>query len=209
MENAPEEMVDVLDPSGIPSGRVVPKGEAHGRGLLHGCAHVWIASPGGPGRAPHLLVQRRADTKETWPGRLDVTAAGHLGAGEGPVRGALRELEEELGLRVLPGDLIPLGIRRVELRIPAGADREVQHVFLLLRELDPEGLRLQEEEVAAVLSLPLGDVEALVDGETVEFEDGEGVARMEDFVPGEGGYLRRVSRAAREVLAGREPGPVF
>jgi len=204
----PEEMVDVLAASGAPSGRVATKDEAHRLGLLHGCAHVWIVSPG---EAPRLLVQRRAETKETWPGRLDVTAAGHLGAGEGAVEGALRELEEELGLRARRRDLIPLGARRVELEIPAGLDREVQHAFLLVRETDPGELRLQREEVDAVLSLRLDLVDALVGGETVELEGPTGSARVSiaDFVPGEDGYLRRVSRAAREFLAGWELGPVF
>lgn len=206
-----EEMVDVLDDSGAPSGRVAAKGEAHRLGLLHGCAHVWIAAQGHAGEGPGLLVQRRAASKETWPGYLDVTAAGHLGAGEGPVEGALRELEEELGLRAQAEDLVPLGVRRVELGIPAGTDREVQHVFLLVRATEAGELRLQREEVEAVLRLRLSDTAALAEGEPVELEGPEGPARVRitDFVPGEDGYLRRVSRAARDVLTGREVGSVF
>ena len=75
-------------------------------------------TPGGS----YLLLQRRAATKDTWPGYLDVTAAGHLASGEETVDG-LREVEEELGLRIEPERLVPLGTRRVEQEIPDGCDR--------------------------------------------------------------------------------------
>src|SRR5215211_1788818 len=91
-----EELLDILDESGRPTGEVVAKSEAHRLGLWHRCFHCWIcgSEPGGS----YLLLQRRAATKDTWPGYLDVTAAGHLAAGEGTLDG-LREVEEELGLR--------------------------------------------------------------------------------------------------------------
>ena len=148
-------MVDVRDrESGERTGEVVWKSEAHRRGLWHRCFHCWIF--GADAGEPYLLVQRRSVTKDTWPGYLDVTAAGHLGAGEEPLDG-LREVEEELGLRVDPGRLVPLGTRRVEQRIPAGLDRELQDVFLLRDDTPPGNLRLQREEVDAVLGIHLDD----------------------------------------------------
>ena len=59
-------------------------------------------------RGSYLLLQRRAATKDTWPGYLDVTAAGHLASGEETVDG-LQEVEEELGLWIEPERLVPLG----------------------------------------------------------------------------------------------------
>jgi len=209
MDANAQEMVDVLDAGGGRTGRVVPKAEAHRFGLPHRCAHVWISTPEGH---PRLYVQRRASGKETWPDRLDVTAAGHLMSGEESVEGALRELEEELGLVAEPGDLIPLGTRRVEKEIPVGLDNEFQDVFLLVRAVDIAALRLQTEEVAAVLALSLDDVEALSGGVAVlaEGPDGGRVAiSLADFVPGEDGYLPRVARAVRTALAGGRPAPIF
>jgi len=202
----------VLDASGAATGRTAPKSEAHRLGLWHRCAHVWIVSPELPdGLGPRLYVQRRAPNKDTWPGCLDVTAAGHLAAGEGPVEGGLRELEEELGLAVAPAELVPLGTRKIEASIPAGTDREFQEVFLLVKDLDLAALRLQTEEVAAVLALGLDGAEALAGGGATDARGPEGIVpvRPSDFVPGEDGYLRRVSRAAREVLAGWEVPPAF
>jgi len=208
-------MVDVVDGFGRPTGRVVWKSEAHRRGLPHRCFHCWVFGADEKGE-PYLLVQRRDATKETWPGRLDVTAAGHLAAGEGPLEGGVREILEELGLRVGPERLVPLGARWVDLRIPQGRDRELYHVYLLFDGTPPGELRLQAEEVAAVLRLRLGDAEALGDGGSapaLEYAGGGRAVsrrvRLPDFVPHGDDYLGRVAWAARRVHAGEHPGEVF
>jgi isopentenyldiphosphate isomerase len=206
-----DEKIDVLDARGLMTGEVVWKSEAHRLGLWHRCFHCWIASPETPSGGPYLFVQRRAAGKETWPDRLDVTVGGHLGAGEEALEGGLREIEEELGLQVAAGDLIPLGTRRAELEIPAGIDREFQEVFLLVRSLSPKDLRLQKEEVAAVALLRLDDIDTVSEGSEVPAEEWTDEktssisVRLADFVPGEDGYLLWAARAARNVLDGKRP----
>ena len=207
-----DELLDILDESGRPTGEVVPKSEAHRLGLWHRCFHCWIcgSDPGGS----YLLLQRRAATKDTWPNYLDVTAAGHLAAGEETLDG-LREVEEELGLRIAPERLVPLGTRRVEQEIPGGCDRELHEIFLVFDATPPGDLRLQKEEVEAVFRLDLDDVQAL-------YETGSAPAReyagdrasatrihLTEFVPKEEDYLSRVVTAARRHLSGAPPVPIF
>ncbi|CAK7336352.1 unnamed protein product [Dovyalis caffra] len=50
-----------------------------------------------------LLLQRRADCKDSWPGQWDVSSAGHISAGDSSLVSAQRELQEELGIS-LPKD---------------------------------------------------------------------------------------------------------
>jgi isopentenyldiphosphate isomerase len=209
-----DERIDVLNEVGERTGEVVWKSEAHRLGLWHGCFHCWICAPATGSEGPFLLAQRRAAEKDTWPGYLDVTAAGHLATGEGPLDG-LREVEEELGLRVHPDRLVPLGTRRVELEIPGGLDREFHHVFLVLDGTDPVDLRLQREEVGAVLRIGLDDAETLRGAGSVparEYPTGEPFDTRiapKDFVPYEDDYLRLVALAARRVLAGERPERIF
>lgn len=196
--------MDILHPTGEPTGQTALKSEAHRRGLYHRCFHCWISDP----EKGLLFVQRRAQQKDTWPGRLDTTAAGHLAAGESALDG-LRELEEELGLKPEPERLVRLGTRRVEQDIPAGTDREFHDVFLLLQSLSPDMVNLQREEVGALLGLRLSDVERLHAGETVEAErwsadgalGGTGVT-LEEFVPNEDRYALTVARAVAAHLSG-------
>ena len=210
-----DEKVDILDSHGEKTGEVAWKSEAHRLGLWHRCFHCWIFSPAIPSGGPYLLVQRRAAGKDTWPNRLDVTAAGHLESGEQTLEGGLREVEEELGLSVTPDELVPLGTRRSELQIPAGLDREFQEVFLLVRTLSPKDLRLQEEEVAAIARLPLDDIETLYGGGEIsaqEWARGETstvLVSLADFVPGEDEYLLRVVCTARTYLVGEHTGALF
>ncbi|HEX2728792.1 MAG TPA: NUDIX domain-containing protein, partial [Rubrobacteraceae bacterium] len=145
-----DEKIDILDERGRYTGRVAWKSEAHRLGLWHRCFHCWIFGSDPDGT--YLLVQRRAAAKDTWPGYLDVTAAGHLAAGEGALDG-LRELEEELGLRVSPDRLIPLGTRRADQEISAGRDREFHEVYLLHDSTPARDLRLQREEVASIVRI--------------------------------------------------------
>jgi isopentenyldiphosphate isomerase len=207
-----DELLDILDELGQPTGEVVPKSEAHRLGLWHRCFHCWIcgSDPGGS----YLLLQRRAATKDTWSNFLDVTAAGHLAAGEKTLDG-LQEVEEELGLRVEPERLVPLGIRRVEQEIQGGCDREFHDVFLLFDATPPGDLRLQKEEVEAVFRLDLDDVEALYETGSAparEYANGRTSAtriHLDEFVPKEGGYLSNVAGAARRLLSGAAPVPIF
>ena len=207
-----DELLDILDESGLPTGEVVPKSEAHRLGLWHRCFHCWIcgSDPGGS----YLLLQRRAGTKDTRPGYLDVTAAGHLAAGEETLDG-LREVEEELGLRIEPERLVPLGARRVEQEIPVGYDRELHEIFLVFDATPPGDLSLQKEEVEAVFRLDLDDVEALYEKGSAparEYAEGRTSAtriHLAEFVPKEEGYLRRVAGAARQHLLGVPPVPIF
>ena len=208
-----DELIDIRDAqTGEPTGGVAWKSEAHRRGLWHRCIHCWIF--GADAGEPYLLVQRRAATKDTWPGYLDLTAGGHLAAGEETLDG-VREVEEELGLRVDPGRLVPLGTRRMEQDIPEGVDREFQDVFLIRDDTPPGDLRLQREEVEAVLRIALDDAEALGaagSAPTLEYRDGrvsETQVRVSDFVPNSDDYLRRVAVAARAALDGGRVERIF
>ena len=63
--------------------------------LIMGASHIWLWRR--HKNDIELLVQQRALSKKTWPGYLDISAAGHIDAGETAVEAAVREAEEEIG----------------------------------------------------------------------------------------------------------------
>ena len=79
---------------------------------------------------------------------------------------ALRELEEELGIRALPEDLTFIGTHRAgyekEFYGRIFRDREQMNVFLYNRPVEIGDLKLQEEEVESVEWIPLGDLKDMV-----------------------------------------------
>lgn len=158
---------------------IASREEVHARGLWHHTFHCWLVRLGTDGRA-RVLFQQRSDKKDTHPGKFDITAAGHLTAGETP-KEAAREIEEELGLAVSFEQLVPYGTIRGEVSGMAGGrtfvDREVNHVFGLVTELPPQRFRLQEEEVAGLYEADAIRLIALMEG-------------REDIVQAEGVRMR-------------------
>ncbi|RFU66644.1 NUDIX hydrolase [Peribacillus glennii] len=74
---------------------VCERGEVHQKGYWHKSFHCWFYQI--ENGAVFLLFQKRDWRKYIFPGLLDITAAGHLEAGERPEQG-IREIHEEVGL---------------------------------------------------------------------------------------------------------------
>ena len=88
---------------------------------------------------------------------LDITAAGHLAAGESPEHG-IREIEEELGVSVDPARMRSLGIKHDIMDEASGVqNREFAHVFLLRDDRELEKYKLQEDEVSGLVEMNLVD----------------------------------------------------
>jgi isopentenyl-diphosphate delta-isomerase type 1 len=98
----PDEIFDVVNDRDEVIGQAT-RCEVHERGLKHRAAHVLLFNPKG-----ELFVQKRSDTKDTFPGRYDSSASGHLDTCETYDACAARELHEELGIRVLRQELVRL-----------------------------------------------------------------------------------------------------
>lgn len=74
---------------------LAPRNEVHKLGMKHRATHVLIFNARG-----QVFLQKRSATKDCHPGVWDSSAAGHLNPGESYDACAVREVEEELGLRL-------------------------------------------------------------------------------------------------------------
>ena len=97
------EMFDIRTPEGEPTGEVKERSAVHRDGDWHGTAHIWLVRR--KNGKIEVLLQKRSRLKETFPGCYDASCAGHLSAGDSFIQGALRELQEELGLEAKEEDL--------------------------------------------------------------------------------------------------------
>jgi isopentenyl-diphosphate delta-isomerase type 1 len=71
------------------------RGEVHRLGLRHRAMHVLVFNRNG-----ELFLQKRSMLKDTFPGAWDSSSSGHLDQGEDYDACAVRELGEEIGLKV-------------------------------------------------------------------------------------------------------------
>ena len=88
-----DEFFDVVNERDEVIGREA-RSEVHRRGLKHRAVHVLVFNSKGD-----LFLQKRSQTKDTFPGAWDSSASGHLCCGEEYDACALRELAEEIGLK--------------------------------------------------------------------------------------------------------------
>jgi len=182
----PTEIFDIMDCSGRKTGETISRDEAHRTGVWHGAFHGLIVyERKGRGCA---LFQKRASSKMIAPGCYDVSVGGHYAAGEDAVSAGPREIKEELGLDVLYDALIPVG-RRVFVHCftPGVKECEFQDVFLLPRNVRPENLSLQREELDGVIEM---DVE-----EGIELLTGK-IRRMELLLHKSSGSQEKAAVAA-------------
>jgi len=149
------ELLDVLTPDGLPTGRTKAKPDVHRDGDWHRAAHVWLVTPD-----RRVLLQRRAATKENWPDLWDVSVAGHISSGETAIDAAVREAQEELGLALTPQDLTHLGTLRWHAVLNDGAyiENEFHEVFVGTLDLDVDALVLDPTEVAEIALVQPGEI---------------------------------------------------
>lgn len=134
----PDEVFDVVDGDNRVVGRE-RRSVIHARGLAHRAVHLlWLRDDG------QLCLQRRSFRKDSCPGLLSSSCAGHLDAGEDYLPAMVRELREENGVSASPDEL-----REVDAP-PAHADlgNEFVRVYVLRGD---RPFRIHPPEVDALL----------------------------------------------------------
>jgi isopentenyldiphosphate isomerase len=76
------------------------RNKIHQEGLLHREIHIWFMTPDGM-----MIFQHRAKDKDTYPDMLDATVGGHVDPGMSYESTALKEMEEETGIKADLNDL--------------------------------------------------------------------------------------------------------
>lgn len=153
LNGVPMELFDIRTPDGEKTGVVRERGVVHRDGSLHGAAHIWVVRKND--RSGYdLLLQKRSMQKDSYPGCLDISAAGHLAAGDDFPEAARRELEEELGIQADLSELQFIGFHRGyyedQFYGQPFRNHEIAALYVYQKPVDAGSLTLQQEEVEAV-----------------------------------------------------------
>lgn len=150
----PLEILDLVDAQGNPTGKVRERSLIHRYGNRHRTAHIWITRPNDNG-SYDVLLQKRCETKDSYPGCYDVSSAGHIPAGCDYEESALRELKEELGITAAPEDLHLIGFHEINTHVEFHSkpfhDNEYSAVYLYGNPVHLPSLTLQQSEIESVL----------------------------------------------------------
>jgi isopentenyldiphosphate isomerase len=143
--DAASELVDVLDEDGRVVGSTT-RAEMRRLRLPHRCVYVFVFHPDG-----RLLIHRRTDSKEVFPGFWDVAVGGVVSAGEEWLAAAVRETAEEIGVDVEP-------TYHSDFHFDSGFGFVFGRIYSAVHA---GPFTLQESEVAEASFVPLDDLEAL------------------------------------------------
>lgn len=204
-----DELIDIYDVNHNHIGTAM-KSEAHAKGLWHNNIHCWIFDP----KKKLVLFQLRAADKKVDPSKLDISVAGHVGAGEDVADTCVREVSEELGMYCSVDELQFIGIHRDVIQSGDIQNCEFGHTYLLQRNIDIDEFILQEEEVAGAYVMALDDCFKLFAGEVetisgVGVEIGQNGTLKRDFVPSDfaqfdSSYMITIMVMIERVIEGKK-----
>lgn len=181
-----DELIAILDSDGKATGTTALKSKAHQLGLFHATVHIWFYTKRG-----EILLQQRGENKLIYPLLWDVSVAGHIGAGEKIEVSAIREIEEEIGLKVQEQDLEKIGVFKSMQKHNANlVDNEFHHTYLCELKVPLKLLQKQESEVANLKLIPIPEFEN-------EIESDKNVKR---YVPHTRSYYEYIVRAIKTNL---------
>ena len=154
-----DELIDILTKEGKPTGNTATKSEVHSKGYYHNTAHIWFYTTEG-----EILLAQRAASKTLHPLLWDVSVAGHVDAGETVDEGAIREIKEEIGLKIKKKQLQKIGVFPCFQKYDNGiVDNEFHHTFLVEFNYFPTDLIPQEDEVEDLKLVSMYDFHQLLD----------------------------------------------
>ena len=157
-----KEYLDIVDETGKPTGEIIERSAAHAAGIRHRTSHVWLLRKK-DGKV-QILLQKRSENKDSHPGCYDISSAGHIPAGEDFIPSAIRELEEELGVKTEAEELHYCGQRVFtsdrEFHGKPFHDNQVSNIYILWYDKEERDFTLQQEEVSEVVWM---DFEACIE----------------------------------------------
>ena len=139
------EYFDVLNEFGEFTGKTESRENCHSNGLWHRAVYGFIINKNGD-----VLLQKRSKTKKLWPDLWDVTAGGHVLAGEFGEQALIREFKEELGIDINPDEVRYLvGSSSIN---ESGniINKHFNECYLVKKNVDIKDITLQTEEVSDV-----------------------------------------------------------
>jgi isopentenyl-diphosphate delta-isomerase type 1 len=138
----------------------------HKNGLLHREIHVWIYN-----KNSEILFQRRAKDKDTYPDLLDASVGGHVEIDDDYLTTAVKELEEETGIKAEANDLIYITkMRRSSVDEKTGMkNNTIKMVYAYEFKGDAKDLKLEEGMATSLEFWKIDRIFHLTDEERKEF----------------------------------------
>lgn len=150
------EYLDIFDENNKSLNEKKERKIVHEKGLWHREIAVWILN-----EKNEILIQKRAATKKLAPNKWAL-CAGHIISGETIIEAALREVEEEVGIKNLcPADLILFDIQKTSNITEDVQNNNYKYCYILKTNYKENEFVIQEEELSEVKYISMEELENL------------------------------------------------
>ena len=164
-----DEMVEVLTETGKFTDNVEMKQICKKKGLWHKAVAVFIINS-----KKQVLLQKRSKNKKMWPDMWDISAGGHVLAGEFGFQAIIREIKEELGLSVKKEEIIFIGCSTSINKKGDILNKHFNEYYIVTKDIDEKNLSLQKEEVSEVKWINKEEIIERIKNNYDEITDKEG-----------------------------------
>jgi len=127
----------------------------HEKGLCHREINVYFVT-----KDKKIIFQKRSLSKKLWPGKLDATAGGHVDSGEDYPEAAIRESEEETGVKIKPEKMrfIKKYFSEIKQPITGLINKKFKTVFAYDFDGDIKDLKIEKEDGDGFVSYSLDEL---------------------------------------------------
>ena len=151
-----DELLQIVDPeTGEPTGEHLPRKEVFEKKLWCRTTNIFVLNSKG-----EILCHERSLSKERFPGAWTTHFGGHVTEGESFKISALKEVEEEIGLKVNAFQLIPWRTSHKEV------SRIWVRDFITVYDGEIENLKIQEDEIENVKWFKAEEILSELDSES-------------------------------------------
>lgn len=152
------EYLDVVNENNELTGKQEERNIIHEKGIWHREVAVWIMNEKG-----EILLQKRAATKKQEP-NMWATCAGHIDAGEEVESAIVREIEEEIGIKVSIDELELLNVYKKQNDLPKDnmKNYNFQYTYFLKTNCKIEDYKIQLKELSEIKYISFKEFEEMV-----------------------------------------------
>lgn len=164
-----EEIFDVLNEKGEYTGKVESREICHKEGLWHKAVALFIINSKG-----QVLLQKRSSQKKLWPNMWDISGGGHVLAGEFGFQAIIREMNEELGIKLEKKDITFIG-SSISTNIKGDiVNNHFNEFYIVNKDIDETKLKLNLDEVSEVTWVEKNEIIKRVENNFDGITDKEG-----------------------------------
>lgn len=151
------EYLEIVDEENNLTGKTEERDIVHAKGLWHREIAVWIMNEKG-----EILLQKRSPNKKQGANNWSTSCAGHVDIGEEPIKAAIREIREELGIPVKEDDLKHLFTAKNKRVLTNSFNNIFCYLYFLKVNTPIEEFTIDTEEVSEIKYIPFEEFEQLV-----------------------------------------------